>query len=113
MNNTKLLSLLLCAGILYTNSFAQPTIKTQKALGGRDLDFFTSMALTNGGGLIAGGYSLSNISGEKTETSRGTDDYWIVKLDSAYKIERDKTIGGNDIDILTALQQTRFIPASI
>jgi len=70
------------------------------------------MEITNGGRLIAGGNSLSNISGEKTETSRGTD-YWIIKPDSTYKIEWDKTVGGNDIDILTALQQTRFIPASI
>ncbi len=103
--NKKLLNLLF-AGILYTTAFTHPVIKAQKALGGSDLDFFTSMALTKDGGRIAGGYSLSNISGQKTENSRGTFDYWIVKLDSANRIEWDKTIGGNDIDILTSLQQT-------
>src|SRR6266545_5534223 len=103
--NKKLLNLLF-AGILYTTAFTQPVIKAQKALGGSDLDFFTSMALTKDGGRIAGGYSTSNISGQKTENSRGGFDYWIVKLDSANKIEWDKTIGGNDIDILTSLQQT-------
>src|SRR5258707_1032084 len=64
------------------------------------------MALTKDGGLIAAGYSTSKISGVKTENSRGTDDYWIVKLDSTNKIEWDKTIGGSDIDILTSIQQT-------
>jgi hypothetical protein len=103
--NKKLLSMML-AGILYTTAFTQPVIKAQKALGGSDLDYFTCMALTKDGGRIAGGYSISNISGQKTENSRGAFDYWIVKLDSANRIEWDKTIGGNDIDILTSLQQT-------
>src|SRR5436190_679656 len=101
----KLLSMLLACTMIAT-AFAQPVIRAQKALGGSDLDFFTSMALTKDGGRIAGGYSISNISGQKTENSRGSFDYWIVKLDSANKIEWDKTIGGNSQDILTSLQQT-------
>jgi len=96
----------LFAFILFASGFAQPVVRTQKDLGGNDLDFFTAMALTKDGGRIAGGYSLSNISGQKTENSRGAFDYWIVKLDSTNKIEFDKTIGGSKNDILTALQQT-------
>ena len=103
--NKKLYTTLL-AFILFASGFAQPVVRTQKDLGGNDLDFFTAMALTKDGGRIAGGYSLSNISGQKTENSRGAFDYWIVKLDSANKIEFDKTIGGSKNDILTALQQT-------
>ncbi len=107
----KILCIIICCivltGISYTTAFTQPVIRTQKAIGGNDLDFFTSMALTKDGGRIAGGYSISNISGQKTENRRGAFDYWIVKLDSTNKIEWDKTIGGNDIDILTALQQTQ------
>src|SRR6266508_904651 len=103
--NKKLLNLLF-AGILYTTAFTQPVIKAQKALGGSDLDFFTSMALTKDGGRIAGGYSLSNISGQKTQNSRGSADYWIVKLDSGGNIQFDKTIGGSSFDNLFALQQT-------
>ena len=103
---TKKLFSMLLAGSLYASAFAQPVIKTQKVLGGSDLDFFTTMALTKDGGRIVGGHSTSNVSGEKTENSRGADDYWIVKLDSANKIEWDKTIGGSNIDILNALQQT-------
>jgi hypothetical protein len=101
----KLLSMLLACG-LFTTAFAQPVIKAQKDLGGRDFDFFSSMALTKDGGRIVGGSSQSNISGNKTEKSRGDRDYWIVKLDSANKIQFDKTIGGSDVDGLTSIQQT-------
>src|SRR5436190_16653214 len=97
----KLLSMLLACG-LFTTAFAQPVIKAQKDFGGNNLDFFTCMALTKDGGRIVGGYSRSNISGQKTDSSRGGFDYWVVKLDSANKIEFDKTIGGSKDDILTA-----------
>src|SRR5215471_12449963 len=103
--NKKLLHLVL-SGILYTTAFAQPVIRTQKDLGGNSTEIFTSMALTRDGGRIVGGGSFSNISGQKTENSRGTYDYWLVKLDSTNKIEWDKTIGGSDIDIMECLQQT-------
>src|SRR5215831_16263579 len=95
--NKKLLNLIL-SGILYTTAFAQPIIKTQKDLGGNNADIFTCMAFTTDGGRIAGGYSLSNISGQKTESSRGSYDFWIAKLDSTNKIEWDKTIGGSNVD---------------
>jgi hypothetical protein len=97
------------AGILCTNIFAQPVPGTQKAAGGNDYDRFTSMYLTKDRGLVAGGYSYSNISGEKTENNRGpqyTPDYWIIKYDSLLNIEWDKTIGGGDGDLLFSLQQT-------
>jgi hypothetical protein len=104
MNNKLSGTLLACS--LFTSAFAQPVIKAQKDLGGGNVDVFSCMALTKDGGLIAGGSSASNISGNKTEKSRGAEDYWIVKLDSANKIEFDKTIGGNRDDVLSSIQQT-------
>jgi hypothetical protein len=103
--NIKLSGTLLACS-LFTSAFAQPVIKAQKDLGGGNIDIFSCMALTTDGGLIAGGSSASNISGNKTEKSRGATDYWIVKLDSANKIEFDKTIGGYRDDILSYIQQT-------
>jgi hypothetical protein len=38
------------------------------------------LELTSDGGYILGGFSESNISGDKTENSMGLFDYWIVKL---------------------------------
>ena len=66
-----------------------------------------SLQQTGDGGYILGGYSWSGISGDKTDSSRGVADYWIVKIDSSGSIEWDKTIGGNYSDDLYSLQQTK------
>ena len=102
----KYLCLLFFAGVMSVNVFAQPTIKAQRVAGGKSEENLASMYLTQDGGLIAGGYSWSNISGEKTENSRGAIDYWVVKYDRAGNIQWDKTIGGSGYEGLTSLQQT-------
>ncbi len=85
-------------------------IQFDKTIGGSEADDLSSLQQTSDGGYILGGHSFSNISGDKTENSRGDfgfPDYWIVKLDSKGNIQFDKTMGGTDLDILTSLQQTR------
>ncbi len=77
-----------------------------KTIGGSLEENLYSLQQTSEGGYILGGYSNSNISGDKTETSRGGHDYWVVKLDGTGNISWDKTIGGADVDILYSLQQT-------
>lgn len=49
------------------------------------------------------GYSASGISGEKSDTSRGYEDYWIVKLDAVGNILWDKTYGGDSADFLQTI----------
>jgi len=78
----------------------------QKTIGGSSYDTFSTMALTLDGGCILGGYSDSNISGNKTENSKGGFDFWIVKLDSSGDIVWDKTIGGSGTDVLNSIAQT-------
>src|SRR5215831_15795227 len=102
----KYCSLFFLAGVICANVFAQPVIKAQQAAGGSSYDFLTSMYLTTDGGIIAGGRSASDISGDKTQKSRGGYDYWIIKLDSSHNIQWNKTIGGDDFDGLSSLQQT-------
>jgi len=82
------------------------SIVWQNTLGGNDIDWFWSMDPTLDGGFICGGYSNSNISGDKSEDSKGYDDYWIVKIDSVGSIEWQKTIGGDSYDRLTTIQTT-------
>ncbi len=82
-------------------------IEWTKTLGGSDDDYLTCIQQTSDGGYLAGGYSRSSISGNKTENSRRRNDYWIVKLDSLSNIQWDKTIGGKNQDYLQSLQQTR------
>ncbi len=77
----------------------------QKSLGGSTLDRgIISIEIAEGGFLI-GGHSDSNISGDKSENSRGLFDNWLVKLDTNGNVQWDKTYGGNDNDIVRDIIQ--------
>jgi hypothetical protein len=78
----------------------------QKTIGGNSIDHLTSAKETTDGGYILGGSSSSGMSGEKTQNSRGNDDYWVVKLDENRNIIWDKTYGGTGVDRLTSIIQT-------
>lgn len=82
------------------------TIQWQKTIGGNLTDDLRSIQQTSDGGYILGGSSFSAISGEKTESSLGGRDYWVVKLNTSGTILWQKTIGGNGSDALNSLQQT-------
>jgi hypothetical protein len=105
----KIPTLLFLLSIVHVIAFAQPTIGLQRDFGGSDDDGLACMALTKDAGYIVGGISSSNKSGNKTEDSRGGSDYWVLKLDSAGKIQWDKTIGGSDEDWLSSLQQQAMV----
>jgi hypothetical protein len=88
---------------------AQPktaVIDWQKTIGGSDDDVLKCIHQTNEGGYILGGYSRSIISGEKTDSSRGSTDYWVVKLNVDKTIAWQKTIGGSSPDYLEIIEQT-------
>jgi hypothetical protein len=77
-----------------------------KRYGGTGVEYFSSFNQTIDGAFILGGYSNSNISGDKTQDNRGLDDYWIVKIDSSGNKQWDKDFGGTDGDWLNSIQQT-------
>ena len=85
---------------------ASGNIQWQNTIGGNGFDELISLQQTADGGYILGGYSVSNISGDKTENSQGGKDYWVVKLDASGNIQWQNTIGGNGNDELYSLQQT-------
>ena len=106
MHTAKALSLVFVALILLfvTLVFAQPSIVWQKCLGGSRYDVACSVQQTSDGGFIVAGYTGSNdgdVSG-----NHGSDDYWVVKLNSAGNIEWQKCIGGSYTDIACFIQQT-------
>lgn len=70
-------------------------IEWQKTIGGSGHDRLYSISNTNNNGYIIGGWSDSNISGDKLENSLGGVDYWILKLDNSGNIEWQNTIGGS------------------
>jgi hypothetical protein len=77
-----------------------------KTIGGNSGDILYSIILTSDNGLLLGGYSASDISGDKSENHIGMADYWVIKLDSSYNIEWQNTIGGNDTDTMEAVLET-------
>ena len=90
-----------------TSAFSQdPAIMWQKTIGGSGGDYSTIFENTSDGGFIIGGYSTSNMSGEKTENSNGGTDIWIVKLDASGNIMWQKTFGGSGEDFLMSVKQT-------
>jgi len=74
--------------------------------GGSGTDNLTSVIKTADGGYLAGGYSNSGNSGDKTQASQGKNDYWIVKSDQNGKKLWDKRYGGSDHDYLNRVIQT-------
>ncbi len=77
-----------------------------KTFGGNAEDILNSIQQTTDGGYILGGYSSSNASEDKTDNAKGKNDYWIIKLNASGSKEWEKTIGGNNYDLLYSLQQT-------
>jgi hypothetical protein len=78
---TKTAVIVICAFIFSgMNAFSQaPTKQWDADFGGSENDQFAAGQQTKDGGYIWGGYSESGISGDKTQASRGSSDYWIVK----------------------------------
>ncbi|MBL7914952.1 MAG: T9SS type A sorting domain-containing protein [Bacteroidia bacterium] len=81
-------------------------IEWQNSLGGLLTDYLNSIAQSSDGGYICGGYSRSNVSGDKSENNLGSTDYWVVKLDSVGNVEWDNTIGGIGTDLLVSVKPT-------
>lgn len=102
------LMLLLLLSCFYTLSFAQAPVVKQwdKTFGGSGDDELHSLQQTSDGGYILGGTSPSNINGDKTENSKGSNDYWVVKIDANGKKKWDRTFGGNANDVLYSVKQT-------
>jgi len=81
-------------------------VEWDKSLGGDGEDEIFHTEQTSDGGYIVGSYSMSGISGNKTDENKGLADYWLVKLSPSGTIEWQKSYGGSDWDFLLTLQQT-------
>lgn len=91
--------------IVKTNSTG--TVSWDKTLGGSGDDEPYSVIETQDGGYVIAGISDSNISGDKTENSKGAYfDMWIVKLNSTGTKIWDKTIGGSADDYASSVKET-------
>lgn len=77
----------------------------QKTIGGSSEDILAGVEETTDGGFIVGGTSASNVSGDKTEPSKGSNDFWVLKLRSDGSIIWQKTIGGYGNEVLWSIEQ--------
>ncbi|HYV95355.1 MAG TPA: T9SS type A sorting domain-containing protein [Chitinophagales bacterium] len=77
-----------------------------KRFGGTNVEGLASVEQTSDGGYILGGLSSSGIGGDKTDSSWGGSDYWIVKTDSLGVKQWDKRFGGSGDEQLMSLKQT-------
>lgn len=73
-------------------------IEWQRAYGGSDEDWPTSIQQTSDGGYI--------IAGITTSFGAGDYDFWILKLSASGDIEWQKAYGGSSFDSAQAIQQT-------
>ncbi|HET8886744.1 MAG TPA: cadherin repeat domain-containing protein [Salinimicrobium sp.] len=90
--------------VVKVNSSGQ--IEWQNTIGGSSEDALRSISQTTDGGYILAGESNSDISGDKTENSRGGTDFWIVKIAEGGEIEWQKTIGGDSDEALSSIVTT-------
>ena len=77
---------------------ATGNILWQNTIGGDDVDELSWISQTDDGGYIVCGMSESGVSGDKSQFSRGSGDYWVLKLDALGNIVWQNTIGGNTWD---------------
>lgn len=74
-----------------------------KTLGGNNADQLRELLITSEGEYLLGGSSESSISGDKTESSKGFTDFWIVKLDAYGNKIWDKSFGSELYEYLSSL----------
>ncbi len=80
---------------------ADGQLEWDKTYGGTFRDeLFALLEIPNGGGYILGAHSNSNISGEKSEMSRGNQDFWLLQIDQQGNKVWDKTLGGDGYEQL-------------
>ncbi|MGU3375440.1 T9SS type A sorting domain-containing protein [Chryseobacterium sp. M5A1_1a] len=79
-------------------------IQWQKSLGGTDNEIAYSVQQTVDGGYIVAGVSSSN-DGDVTG-NHGSQDYWVVKLDTIGNIQWQKSLGGSSYDFAKSVWQT-------
>ena len=74
--------------------------------GSTSSEVMTDLIRTSDGGFIIAGMSDGSASGNKTQPSYGSFDYWIVKLDSSGIMMWDKVLGGSSSEYMTCIHQT-------
>ncbi len=77
---------------------AAGNIVQQKTIGGTATDYIWNVVQDVNGDFIVAAQSSSGISGDKTESNIGLQDFWVLKINTNFQIINQKTIGGTSSD---------------
>lgn len=78
----------------------------EASIGGQNDDYLYAFATTGDGGVIVGGNTYSQISGDKNELGMGGLDAWIIKLNNLGQIEWQNAVGGAGNETVYSLLPT-------
>ena len=84
----------------------------EKSLGGNSGDFLSSLFVDSDESILVGGNSYSGVSGDKSDISKGMNDYWVLKLNSNGVKLWDKSFGGSGSEIpkgVTKIQNNEYL----
>jgi hypothetical protein len=79
----------------------------QRSYGGKGTDLLKVIKRTRDGGLILGGTSTSEKSGDKEYPNMGLEDFWVLKLNAAGEKEWELGLGGLGQDYLQSIHVTQ------
>ncbi|MEP7170252.1 MAG: T9SS C-terminal target domain-containing protein, partial [Bacteroidota bacterium] len=80
-------------------------LQWQKSFGGSSSELALAVLQSTDGNYEIGGWSESN-NGNVTG-NHGTEDYWVIKLDSSSNIQWEKSLGGSNADVFFSMQHTQ------
>ncbi len=98
-----LITVIFISSLAFSQNLAK---RWDRTYGGSLQEIMSTLIKTNDGGFLLGGFSLSDIGNDVSETSRGAYDYWVVKTDSLGSKMWDRRFGGDLQDRLYSLDQT-------
>ena len=82
---------------------ASGSVLWDKTYGGTGQEELSSVIALWDGSYVLGGISLSGVSGDKTEASRGNFDCWLVRIDEFGHKLWDRSLGGDNTEYLAQL----------
>lgn len=74
-----------------------------RRFGGSERDLGMALVAVPTGGFVVAGYSFSGLNGDRTQASRGSNDFWLVKLDELGNKIWDRRFGGSLDDLCYGL----------